>query len=99
MHQGITTHNDQVTIGDETWIGINTVIMGNVTIGKHCVIGANSVVYKDIPDYCFAAGNPARIVKMLDEKNGQWVKIAGKADLDNYLAARSTGLSADTAKS
>ena len=36
---------------------------------------------------------------MLDVKTGQWVKIAGKADLDNYLAARSTGLSADTAKS
>ncbi len=39
MHQGITTHDGQVTIGDEAWIGINTVIMGNVKVGKHCVIG------------------------------------------------------------
>jgi serine acetyltransferase len=79
--------------------GINTVIMGNVTIGKHCVIGTNSLVNKDIPDYCVAAGNPAKIVKMHDVKTGQWVKIAGKAGLDSYLAARSTGLPADTAKS
>lgn len=47
MHQGITTTNDQVIIGDGSWIGINAVIMGNVTIGKHCVVGANAVVKVD----------------------------------------------------
>jgi acetyltransferase-like isoleucine patch superfamily enzyme len=97
MHQGITTHDDQVTIGDETWIGINTVIIGNVKVGKHCVIGANSVVNKDIPDYCVAVGNPSKIIKTFDVKNGQWVKVKGKADLDKYLAARSEPLSEDTA--
>jgi acetyltransferase-like isoleucine patch superfamily enzyme len=99
MHQGITTHDDQVTIGDETWIGINTVIMGNVTIGKHCVIGANSVVNRDIPDYCVAVGNPSKIVKTFDVKTGQWVKVDGKTDLDRYLSARSERLSEDTANS
>ena len=99
MHQGITTHDDQILIGDETWIGINTVIIGNVTIGKHCVIGANSVVKKDIPDYCVAVSNPVKVVKMLDEKTGQWVKVEGKAHLDRYLAARSELFSEDTAKS
>jgi acetyltransferase-like isoleucine patch superfamily enzyme len=99
MHQGITTHDDQVTIGDETWIGINAVIMGNLKIGKHCIIGANSVVTKDIPDYCVAVGNPAKVVKMLDVKTGQWIKVEGKADLDKFLAARSELLSEDTAKS
>ncbi len=62
--------------------------MGNVKVGKHCVIGANSVVIKDIPDYCVAVGNPARIVKILDVKNGQWVKIVEKDDLAKYLADR-----------
>jgi acetyltransferase-like isoleucine patch superfamily enzyme len=89
MHQGITTHDDQVMIGDETWIGINTVIMGNVRIGKHCVLGANSVVRNEIPDYCVAAGNPAKIVKTYDVKTRQWVKVKGKTDLDKYLSARS----------
>lgn len=52
-----------VSIGDGSYIGINTVIVGNVKIGKHCVIGANSVVTKDVPDYCVAVGSPVKIVK------------------------------------
>ena len=99
MHQGITTHNDEITIGDETWIGINAVIMGSVKVGKHCVIGANSVVTKDVPDYCVAVGSPAKVVKMLDVDTGQWVKVEGKPDLDKYWAARCEHLSEDTAKS
>lgn len=39
----------------------------NVYIGKHCVIGANSVVTKDIPDYCVAVGSPARVIKNMDK--------------------------------
>ena len=38
---------------------------GNVKIGKHCVIGANSVVTKDVPDYCVAVGSPARVIKKM----------------------------------
>ena len=34
-------------------------------IGKHCVIGANSVVTKDVPDYCVAVGSPARVIKKM----------------------------------
>ncbi|MBI5634140.1 MAG: acyltransferase [Nitrospirae bacterium] len=78
MHQGITTHKDQVIIGDETWIGINSVVMGNVTIGKHCVIGANSVVNRDIPDYCVAVGNPVRVVKTYDFAAAEWVRVRVK---------------------
>ena len=37
--------------------------MGNVKIGKHCVIGANSVVTKDVPDFCVAVGCPAKVIK------------------------------------
>jgi len=88
MHQGISTNSSQVTIGDETWVGINAVIMGNVNIGRHCVIGANAVVTRDIPDYCVAVGNQAKIIKMLDLRNGQWVRVDGKTDLDKYLADR-----------
>ena len=39
-----------------------------VYIGKHCVIGANSVVTKDIPDYCVAVGSPARVIKYICNK-------------------------------
>lgn len=76
MHQGITTQSDQVYIGDESWIGINAVIMGNVTIGKHCVVGANAVVTKDIPDYCVVAGNPAKVIKTYNESSRSWVSVS-----------------------
>lgn len=63
IEQGIVQKGQKVSIGDGTYIGINSVIVGNVKIGKHCVIGANSVVTKDVPDYCVAVGSPARVVK------------------------------------
>lgn len=66
---------DRVYIGDGTWIGTNVVIVGNVKIGKHCVIGANSVVTKDIPDYCIVAGVPCKIIKRYDFETNKWVRI------------------------
>jgi len=51
-----------VEIGDGTWIGIGVSVLSNVKIGQNCVIGAGSVVTKDIPDFCIAAGVPARIM-------------------------------------
>lgn len=50
-------------------LGINAVIVGNVKIGKHCVIGANSVVTKDVPDYCVAVGSPAKVIKRMPGKS------------------------------
>ena len=61
-----------VIIGDDSWIGENVCICG-ANIGKHCVVGANSVVTKDIPDYCIAVGNPARIIKRYDFEMGDWI--------------------------
>lgn len=56
--------NDFVDIGEDTWIGFGTVILTGVRVGKGCIIGAGSVVTKDIPDYCIAAGVPAKKIKM-----------------------------------
>lgn len=64
-----------IIIGDNTWIGTNVVILGNVHIGKQCVIGANSVVTKDIPDYCVAVGTPAKVVKRYSFENDLWERI------------------------
>lgn len=44
-------------------IGIRSIILPGVRIGNHVAIGAGSVVVKDIPDHCIAAGNPAKIIK------------------------------------
>jgi acetyltransferase-like isoleucine patch superfamily enzyme len=57
--------NSPVSIGDGAWIGFNAIILKGVTIGDNAVIAAGSVVTKDVPAKCIAAGNPARVVKGL----------------------------------
>ncbi len=52
-----------ITIGNDCWIASNVVICAGVTIGNNVVVGAGSVVTRDIPDNCFAAGSPARKIK------------------------------------
>ena len=54
-----------MTIGDNVWLGGNTVINPGVTIGNNVVIGAGSVVTRDIPADSVAAGNPARVIRTL----------------------------------
>jgi acetyltransferase-like isoleucine patch superfamily enzyme len=62
----------KVIIGDGSWIGENVCIIG-ASVGKNSVIGANSVVTKDIPDYCVAVGAPAKVIKKFDFENNKWV--------------------------
>ena len=58
---------DHVTIGNNCWIGANSVICPGVTIGENTVIGAGSVVTKDIPANCVAAGNPCKVIREINE--------------------------------
>ena len=55
-----------VRIGAGSWLGHGTVVLPGATIGRHVVVGANSVVIGELPDNCVAAGNPARVIKRLD---------------------------------
>lgn len=64
-----------VTIGRETWLGENVVILPGVTIGSHCVIGANSVVNRSIPDFSVAVGAPARVVRQFSKRTGRWERL------------------------
>ncbi|MCQ2049472.1 MAG: acyltransferase [Candidatus Saccharibacteria bacterium] len=66
---------NRISIGDDTWIGTKASIIGNVKIGKHCIIGANSVVSKDIPDYCVAAGIPAKVIKKYNFGTKEWERV------------------------
>jgi len=59
------TNSKPVFIGDNVWIGGNTVIMPGVTIGDNVTIGAGSVVLKDIPSSTLAVGNPCVVIKKL----------------------------------
>jgi len=55
--------SDPVIIEDHVWIGTRAVILPGVRIGSRAVIGAGSIVTKDIPPRCVAAGNPARVLR------------------------------------
>ena len=54
-------------IGDNVWIGGNTVICPGVHIGDNVVIGAGSVVTRDIPDWTVAAGNPCKVLRRITD--------------------------------
>lgn len=74
LRHSITIGNKKIgggypKIGNYVEIGASTVILGDITIGDHVTIGAGSVVVKDIPSGATVAGNPARIIRMLEPKN------------------------------
>ena len=83
-------YGKEVVIGDNVWIGGNSVVCPGVHIGDHVVIGAGSVVTKDIPDWSVAAGNPCRVIRAVTEEDRQklfrgekidreaWADIAGR---------------------
>ncbi|RZJ70836.1 acyltransferase [Flavobacterium sp.] len=56
-----------VIIGNNVFIGADTVILPNVTIGDNSIIGANSTVSKDVPANSVAAGSPAKVICTLEE--------------------------------
>jgi acetyltransferase-like isoleucine patch superfamily enzyme len=62
-------YGKEVTIGDNVWIGGNTVICPGVHIGNNVVIGAGSVVTKDIPDWVIAAGNPCSVIRKITDND------------------------------
>ncbi|MCR4818686.1 MAG: sugar O-acetyltransferase [Fretibacterium sp.] len=67
----------EVIIGNNVWIGGNTVVCPGVRIGDNVVIGAGSVVTHDIPDWTVAAGNPCRVIREITEED-RWVYFRGQ---------------------
>jgi acetyltransferase-like isoleucine patch superfamily enzyme len=50
-------------IGEDCWLGANSIVLKGVTIGDRSVVAAGSVVTADIGEDCLAAGNPTRVVR------------------------------------
>jgi acetyltransferase-like isoleucine patch superfamily enzyme len=65
---------NKVTISSGAWLGENVCVIG-ASIGKNSVVAANSVVTNDIPDYCVAAGIPARVIKKFNIVNNEWERV------------------------
>ena len=66
-----TLTEKECIVGNDVWIGVDSIIRRGVKIGDGSVIGANSVVTKDVPDFAVVAGVPAKVLKYRFEENVQ----------------------------
>jgi len=76
-----------VTIGNNVWLGDSSIVCKGVAIGDNSIIGAGSVVTRDIPAYTIAAGNPAKVIKKLDQDEpmktrAEWFSDPDKLERD-----------------
>ena len=77
----IYTAGKEVTIGDNVWLGGNTVVCPGVHIGNNVVIGAGSVVTRDIPDWSIAAGNPCKVIRKITDADKR--RLFHNEDIDD----------------
>ncbi|EKO3852593.1 sugar O-acetyltransferase [Vibrio harveyi] len=72
LRRDIAQFNIPVHIGNNVWIGANSMVLPGVTIGENSVIGAGSVVTKDIPANVVAVGNPCRVLREIGEHDKEF---------------------------
>ena len=69
LHDQNKYNNATIRIGDYSWVGMNSIITAGVELGSRTIVGAGSVVTKSFPEgYCVIAGNPAKVIKLLDKE-------------------------------
>jgi acetyltransferase-like isoleucine patch superfamily enzyme len=67
LRDKVDTVLGKITICDDAWIGAGAIILPNVTIGEQAIVGAGAVVTKDVPPRAIVVGNPARVLRMIDD--------------------------------
>ncbi|WP_295893929.1 sugar O-acetyltransferase [uncultured Vibrio sp.] len=72
LRRKVAQFNIPITIGNNVWIGANSVVLPGVTIGENTVIGAGSVVTKDIPENVVAVGNPCRVLRDINDHDKEY---------------------------
>jgi len=60
---------EPIRIGSHVWIGMGSIIMKGVSIEDNSIVAAGSVVLSDVPTNCIVAGNPARVVRSIEEQD------------------------------
>ncbi len=74
------------TIGDNTLIGIGSIILNGARIGRNCLIGANSLITegKEIPDNSMVMGSPGKVVRELDEASAVMLRLSAAHYVENW---------------
>jgi acetyltransferase-like isoleucine patch superfamily enzyme len=70
-HKGLNkeyTRREPIEIGEDCFVGANSIILKGTKLGDNVIVGAGSVVHGTFPDNCVIAGNPAKVVKMLENE-------------------------------
>ena len=77
-------------IGKNSLIGINSVVLNGARVGKNCLVGANSLIPegKDIPDGSLVMGSPAKVIRQLDERAIEGLRISSQNYIANYKRFR-----------
>lgn len=83
LRRKVTQFNMPVHIGNNVWIGANSVILPGITIGDNSVIGAGSVVTKDIPPNVVAVGNPCKVLREINEHDNEYYFKDKKIDWED----------------
>ena len=88
--RGVTVgHNAMLhgcTVGDNSLIGINSVVLDDAVIGKNCLIGANSLIKSKavIPDGSVVMGSPGKIVREISEPEIKIIEASAKYYIENW---------------
>ena len=94
IEEGVTVGHKVIlhgcSIGDNSLIGINSVVLNGAIIGKNCLVGANSLIPegKDIPDGSLVMGSPAKVIRQLDERAIEGLRISSQNYIANYKRFR-----------
>ena len=78
------------SIGKNSLIGINSVVLNGARVGKNCLVGANSLIPegKAIPDGSLVMGSPAKVIRQLDERAIEGLRISSQNYIANYKRFR-----------
>jgi carbonic anhydrase/acetyltransferase-like protein (isoleucine patch superfamily) len=80
------------TIGDNTLVGIGSIILNGARIGRNCLIGANCLITegKEIPDNSLVMGAPGKVVRELSDAQAQSVALGARHYVENWKRYRAS---------
>lgn len=91
-------HFGPIEIGDNCFIGINSIILPGVRIGANCVVGAGAVVTRDVPPNTVVVGSPARAVSTAEEYHARLVADWAKQRPPGYMPELADGKTVDATR-
>ncbi|WP_243358653.1 DapH/DapD/GlmU-related protein [Fundidesulfovibrio terrae] len=87
VEQGVSTGRS-VTVEENCWLGIGTVITGNLTVGRGAIVAAGAVVLADVAPFSIVGGVPARILKLYNPATKEWESASAPEDMERIILDR-----------